>query len=148
MMRMLRYIVLTIMLLLAAGCGAGRHGAAAAGAMPLPDKGQVWQLVSMRGRDVKSGDMVTLVFNPDGGFLHGMAHCNSYYAECMIRSDGGRYSLKLSNMTEGSIRCPDAVMNAQFRYTALLMKADAMEVTAYTLTLYSKGKEILKFELQ
>lgn len=148
MTRILRYITLTLTLLLAVGCGAGRHGAATAGDMPLPDKGQVWQLVSMRGRDVKSGDKVTLVFNPDGGFLRGMAHCNSYYAECRIRHDGSRYNLKLSNLAEGDISCPDAEMNAQFRYISLLMKADAMVVTEYTLTLYSKGTEILKYELQ
>ena len=60
----------------------------------------------------------------------------------------GAYSLKLSNLAEGDISCPDAEMNAQFRYISLLMKADAMVVTEYTLTLYCKGAEILKYELQ
>ncbi len=137
-------MTIVVAVMLAAGCMATQQ----AGRLVELDRNQVWQLVSMRGRDVKSGDKVTLVFNPDGGFLRGMAHCNSYYAECRIRPEGSRYSLKLSNMVEGSISCPDAVMNAQFRYTSLLMKADAMEVTEYTLTIYSKGKEILKYELQ
>ena len=39
-------------------------------------------------------------------------------------------------------------MNAESRYISLLPKADALRIDAYTMTLYQKGKEILKYELQ
>ena len=39
-------------------------------------------------------------------------------------------------------------MNAEARYMALFEKADALMLDAYTMTLYQKGKETLKYELQ
>ena len=39
-------------------------------------------------------------------------------------------------------------MAVQERYLALLAKADACLLTPYTLTLYQKGKEVLRFGLQ
>ena len=136
------------MVLTAAGCGTRRIADAGVD-MPMPEKGQVWQLVSMRGRDVKRGTMVTLTLNTETGNMHGMAQCNSYYADFRLRPQANAaYSLTLSNMGSSETSCPDADMNAEYRYFSLLAKADALAVTEYTMTLYSKGKEILKYELQ
>lgn len=142
-----RHIVLTVMLLVATGCNF-RHMESSAVPLMSPDKGQMWQLVEQRGREVKSGTMVTLTLNPETGSMHGKAQCNSYYTDFKLTPDGGRYKLTLGEIGCSEIGCPDADMNAEFRYLSLLQKADAMEMTEYTMTLYSKGKEILKYELQ
>ena len=142
-----RYIMLVVIALLAGGCS-WRHIEATEEALLRPEKGQVWQLVEQRGHEVRRGTMVTLTLNPETGSLHGKAMCNSYYADFRLRPDGDRYALTLSNMGYGNISCPDADMNAEFRYLSLLQKADALAITEYTMTLYSRGKEILKYELQ
>ena len=142
-----KYILLVITAILAGGCSV-RHADEAMRDMPHPDKGQVWQLVEMRGREVKGGTTVTLTLNPETGVLHGRAQCNDYYADFAMLPRGGRYALGLSNMGCGETSCPDADMNAEARYLSLLGRADAMTMDEYTMILYCKGKEILKYELQ
>lgn len=143
----LHYIVLSVIALLVAGC-AVQHIEATGEALLRPEKGQVWQLVEQRGREVKRGTEVTLIINTESGSLRGTAYCNSYYAEYILRAEGNHYSMKITTMSSGTTRCPDAEMNAQTRYLSLLQNADMMTLTEYTLTLYSKGKVILKYELQ
>ena len=114
-------------------------------------KSQTWQLVAMRGKAVPSA--TTLVFNPEAGTLGGFAACNNYFCTYNAKltasdADGDHYALTVKLEGGGSIGCPEAVMNAEARYLALLGKADGMLVTAYTLTLTQRGKEILKYELQ
>lgn len=119
-----------------------------------PQKGQVWQLVAMRGKAVsRTTDIITLTFNPEAGTLSGKAPCNSYYGNYRLRLDsqspeGDNYTLKLTDVGSTKVYCSEADMNAEARYLALLPKADALTIDAYTLTLYQKGKEILKYELQ
>ena len=48
----------------------------------------------------------------------------------------------------GDVQCPEVDMAIQERYLSLLDKADACLLTPYSLTLFQKGKETLKFELQ
>ena len=120
--------------------------------IPL-DKGQTWQLVSLRGKEWKLKKKTDLVFNPEAGTCRGFAACNTYFCHYSAKlisstSEGDRYELSISMEGSGSLGCPDAEMNAEFRYLALLEKADSMLVTAYTLTLYQHGREILKYELQ
>lgn len=138
-----RYIGLLFISLLCIGCNAGRNDVASPSAKP--DKGQVWQLVSMRGREVKKTTVVTLTLNPETGNLHGKAQCNTYYATFRLSPGGG---FKISDLGCGEVSCPDADMNAEWRYLSLLPKVDAMTMTEYTMIFYSKGKEILTFELQ
>lgn len=127
--------------------------ASAAAPVLRPERGQVWQLVALRGRDVsRSSAPVTLEFTPDAFSLKGHAQCNDYYADCRMRwlrsdPDGDRYSLSVSALVGGKVMCPEPAMNADSRYLALLAKADEMLLSAYTLVLYSRGREVLKFEL-
>lgn len=120
----------------------------------LPAKEQVWQLVSMRGKTINANSgTITLTVNPEANSLSGTATCNRYGADCRLGSvqqlpQGDRYTLTIANLDHGNTLCPEADMNAEARYLALLPKADALLMTAYTLTLLQKDKEILRFELQ
>lgn len=136
--------------LLAAAC---RTPVAAVGdPAVMPEAKQVWQLVEMRGKAVGSTAIV-LTVNPEASTLSGRTACNRYAADCVIRFDndqpaGTRYTLTVSNLESGSVSCPEADMNAEERYLALLKKADSMLIDAYTLTLCQRGKPILKYELR
>lgn len=120
------------------------------------DRSQTWQLVAMRGKEMKLQAGVaptTIVFNSEAGSYRGFAPCNTYYGNYTAQllsqeADGDHYELSLKLEGSGSIGCPDAIMNAEGRYLSLLLKADGMLLTAYTLTLTQHGKEILKYELQ
>ena len=148
-------IALATCLLLAA-CGNSKPAAkdAAQHLTLAPEKGQVWQLVAMRGKAVSRTDnIITLTFNPEAGTVSGKATCNSYYGNYRLRLDSqtpesDNYTLKLSDVGSTKVYCNEADMNAESRYISLLPKADALRIDAYTLTLYQKGKEILKYELQ
>ena len=148
-------IALVACLLLTACGGTKSAGSTATQQEALaPQKGQVWQLVAMRGKAVsRTKDLITLTFNPEAGTLSGKASCNSYYGSYRLRLDsqrpeGDNYTLKLSEVGSTKVYCNEADMNAEARYLALLPKADALMIDAYTLTLFQKGKEILKYELQ
>jgi heat shock protein HslJ len=149
------YITLVACLLLAA-CGNSKPAVSTAQQQEAlaPQKSQVWQLVAMRGKAVSRTDnIITLMFNPEAGTVSGKATCNSYYGNYRLRLDsqtpeGDNYTLKLSDVGSTKVYCNEADMNAESRYISLLPKADALRIDAYTLTLYQKGKEILKYELQ
>ena len=146
------YYALLLLLPLTGGCISSRHQASTPPVQTIPvDKDQTWQLVSLRGKEWNHP--TTLVFNPEAGTCRGFAVCNTYFCHYTAKlvsstSEGDRYELSIKFEGSGSVGCPDAVMNAEGRYLALLPKADAMLISAYTLTLYQRGKEILKFELQ
>ena len=149
------YITLITCLLLSA-CGNSRSAAkdTAQQITLAPEKGQVWQLVAMRGKAVsRTSDIITLTFNPEAGTISGKATCNSYYGNYSLKLDsktpeGDNYTLKLSDIGSTQVYCNEADMNAESRYISLLPKADALRIDTYTMTLYQKGKEILKYELQ
>lgn len=121
---------------------------------PTLQKEQVWQLVAIRGKDVsRTSNIITLSFNPEAGTISGKAPCNSYFGNYKLRpntqqQDGDYYTLGFSDIGSTKVYCTEADMNAESRYLSLLPKADALRIDAYTLTLYQKGKEILKYELQ
>ena len=117
----------------------------------LPQKSQIWQLVAMRGKPVDNS--ITLSFNTEAATLSGRATCNTYGADCRLTyssssPEGYRYTVAVVNLAGGNTLCPEADMNAESRYLALLPKADAMLITPYNITLFQKDKEILRFELQ
>ena len=93
------------------------------------------------------------MFNPEAKTVSGRTACNNYYGNYTLRLEaqqpkGDRYTLTLSGIGYGDTRCPEAEMNAEARYMALFEKADALMLDAYTMTLYQKGRETLKYELQ
>ena len=147
------YGLLSLLCLMA--CGSSKPAAVTVDAEPLqPHKEQVWQLVAMRGKSLpaRSG-IITLTFNPEAGTLSGHATCNNYGADCRLAysassPEGYRYTVTVANLAGGNTLCPEADMNAEARYLALLPKADALLLTPYNLTLFQKDKEILRFELQ
>ncbi len=152
---LLTHIVLIISLLLTA-CASRHHEVQTPRATePVTlQKEQVWQLVAMRGKAVsRTSGIITLTFNPESGNLSGKATCNSYFGSYTARlkeqlQEGDVYTLTISGVGSTKVYCTEADMNAESRYLALLPKADAFRVDAYTLTLYQKGKEILKYEIQ
>ena len=100
-----------------------------------------------------SPNTVTLVLNTEAGALNGKAWCNRYFADFTCRLDitsaeGTRYNLKISYLGTDELQCPEVDMDAEARYFSLLAKADACLLTAYSLTFYRGGKEIMYFELQ
>lgn len=132
-------------------CSSHKAAAVADNEPLLPQKSQVWQLTTLRGRPVNA--TITLAFNTEAATLNGRATCNTYGADCRLTysaasSEGYRYTVAIANLAAGNTLCPEADMNAESRYLALLPKADAMLLTPYNLTLYQKDKEILHFELQ
>ena len=135
-------------------CGGNRKTTAVQAEARVFDKDQVWQLVSMRGKEVSARDgVVTLMFYPEGNAIRGLVACNRYFADYTMQSgkvdaDGTRYSLKVSYISGGDVQCPEGDMAFQERYLNLLGKADACLLTAHGLTLYQHGKETLHFEMQ
>lgn len=118
------------------------------------DKRQTWQLTAIQGRDVDPGSKVTtLVINTEAGTATGHACCNTYTFRCALKNleqqlDGDYYDLDLTLWESGSLACPEAEKNAEARYLMLLAKATRLRLTATTLTLFQKDKEILHFELR
>lgn len=124
-------------------------------AAPLqPQKEQVWQLVAMRGKPLPPRSAtITLTFNTEAATLSGRASCNTYGADCRLtlveqQPQGDLFHITIDNVASGNTLCPEADMNAEARYLALLPKADALLIDAYAISLLQKGKEILRFELQ
>ena len=155
-MQHLRAICLLVLALLA-GCGTQRRAAApvvSPGDALAPGKDQVWQLVALRGREVsRTSNVITLVVNPEAGLASGNGPCNSYGASAQLKytatmPDGDHYAVKFSNLTSTDTRCPDSELGAEARHTALLASADAMVLTATTLTLLCRDKEVLRYELR
>lgn len=131
-------------------CGSSKPAATSEEPLSL-QKEQVWQLTTMRGRPIDV--IITLSFNTEATTLSGNATCNRYGADCHLTysassPEGYRYTVAVDNLTSGTTLCPEADMNAEARYLALLPKADALLLTPYNLTLFQKDKEILRFELQ
>lgn len=149
----LRYI-LFLLLPLAAACGVQKPSSTDAGEALQFDKEQVWQLVAQRGKEVApSNDPVILMFHPESGTLRGRVACNRYFADYGMRlagvsAAGSRYTLEVKYVSGGDVQCPEGDMAAQERYLALLGKADACLLTPWSLTLFQKGREVLKYELQ
>lgn len=148
------HIILIISLLLSA-CGGTKNSLQKAGTEPplAPEKGQVWQLVALRGKEVsRTSDIITLSFNPEAGTISGKAPCNSYFGNYTLQlyhsTTSPLYHLAISDVGSTKVYCNEADMNAESRYLTLLPKADAIRIDAYTLTLFQKDKEILRFELQ
>lgn len=153
--------ILPLLLLLLSGCGTEKSvssDASASGqAVPQFDKEQVWQLVGINGKELSSRSVETiLMFHPESGTLRGRVACNRYFADYTVRpakSSGkagntGEYTMTVQYVSGGDIQCPEGDMAMQNNYLSLLAKADACQLTPYTLTLFRRGKEVLKFELQ
>ena len=135
-------------------CTSSKSAATAAGEALVFGKEQVWQLVAMRGKEVPAqDDPVIFMLHPESGTLRGRIACNRYFADYKVSLDkvtaeGTHYALTVQYVSGGDVQCPEADMAIQERYLALLAKADACLLTPYTLTLYQKGKEVLRFGLQ
>ena len=118
------------------------------------DKEQVWQLVTLRGKEVAvSDDPVIFMLHPESGTLRGRIACNRYFADYTLHSgkvdaEGTHYSMQVTYISGGDVQCPEGDMALQERYLALLAKTTDCLLTPYTLTLFQRGKEIIKFELQ
>lgn len=120
--------------------------------IPDFDKNQVWQLTAIRGRAVDSrGKTFTIQFNPEAGTVRGLMACNMYFGHytCLPGDpQTGRCPVEISLEASGSLGCPEADMNADSRYFALLPKATHLTYTSTSLTFYQNNKEILRYELQ
>lgn len=123
---------------------------------PQLAKEQTWQLVAIQGRAVnRSATPVTIVFNPETGNISGRAACNTYSATYSVASGvaGDKYEwcrLEIGNIGHADMQCPDAEMNAEMRYLALLKKCTLM-ASPYPQTkllLGNNDKVLLEFELQ
>lgn len=132
-----------------AACTAPRQAAAPAADAVPPAKEQTWQLVEMRGREVpRSSEAITLVLNPEAGTASGQSACNRYHAQLRLRAAADGFDMQLEGIGATRVQCPEAKMNREQRYLALLAKADHLRVAGYELELTQHGKTILKYELQ
>lgn len=142
-MNKLLFIPILAALAITVGCTSQRPTAVQ---QPLPQEGQVWQLVAVQGRTVgRTANVATLSFNPKTGRIRGFAHCNEYYANYHAAANG---NFSIDSLSNGTVYCPEPLMNAEQRYLALLKKVTAYSIEGYTLTFYSRGKETLKYEMQ
>lgn len=143
-----------VLLTMTVACGGPRATVGADGGALELEKEQVWQLVAMRGKEVsRSNDAVVLMFHPESGTLRGRVACNGYFGDYELRgvrvgAEGTRYSMEVRYVSGGDVQCPEGDMAAQERYLSLLGKADACLLTPWSLTLFQKGREVLKYELQ
>ena len=139
---------------LVTGCRTVKSDAASIAEAQTFDKEQVWQLVALRGKEVAvNGDPVIFMLHPESGTLRGRIACNRYFADYTLRSgkvdaEGTHYSMQVTYISGGDVQCPEGDMALQERYLALLAKTTDCLLTPYTLTLFQRGKEIIKFELQ
>lgn len=135
-----------------AACASSRPANKSALEIPVFDKDQVWQLIDMRGKPVDTqGKTFTLQLYPDAGIVRGYMACNMYFGHYTCHPGDpltGRYPIEIVLEGSGSLGCPEADMNADSRYYALLLKATHFSYTSTTLTLYQNDKEILRYELQ
>lgn len=132
-----------------AACTSPRPTATATADAVPPAKEQTWQLVEMRGREVARTDApITLVLNPEAGTVSGQSACNRYYARLRLSPQADGFALGIEGMGSTRVQCPEAKMNREQRYLALLAKADHLRVAGYELELKHHGKTILKYELQ
>ncbi len=143
--------LLTLALLLTA-CKASKTVALAD--LLLPQKEQTWQLVARQGHPLnRTKAAPSLVINPDAGVATGFAYCNEYTFKLKLvpagsQPDGDYYTIHLGLWGSGNLGCPESDMNAEQRYLSLLAKASLLRITATTLTLFHRDKEILHFELK
>ena len=147
-----KYLTL-VALLLSVSCSAPKPAATDPQEALAFSKDQIWQLVSVKGKAVAVPNTITLILNQETGTLYGQSYCNRYFADFTAHlaeqsQEGCRYAMKISYLGSNDTRCPEADMEAEGRYLALLPKADACVLKPYTLTFYRSGKEILKYELQ
>lgn len=139
---------------LATQCAPARRAAVPTPGARAVQRGQVWQLVEMKGKAMpQTGEVFTLLFNPEAGTFHGNTPCNRYFGDygqrqAGIDGDATRYELTVSNLGSGNTRCAEPTMNTEERYLSLLAKSGQMVVGAATLTLMQHGKAVLKYELQ
>ncbi len=147
-------IVLLLLLPFLVQCTSQKETTRSAAEALQLDKEQVWQLVWQNGKEVpQSDDPIILMFHPESGTLRGRVACNRYFADYRLRlvdvtESGSRYSLTISDVSGGDVQCPEGDMAAQDRYLSFLGKTTTCLLTPYALTLYQKGRETLKFELQ
>lgn len=150
----LKSILLLLLLPLFVQCASQKAPVQGSEAAVQFDKEQVWQLVSLQGKPVpQAAAEIVLMFHPESGTLRGRVACNRYFADYSLRlqestAAGSRYAMDVKYVSGGDVQCPEGGMAEQERYLALLGKADACLLTATTLTLYRRGRETLKFELQ
>ena len=135
-----------------AACASSRPADKSTLEIPAFDKDQIWQLTAMRGRSVDSqGKTFTLQLYPDAGIVRGFMACNMYFGHYTCHpgdSQTGRFPIEIVLEGSGSLGCPEADMNADSRYYALLPKATHLSYTSTTLILYQNDKEILRYELR
>lgn len=146
--------VLTAGLLLA-GCSAKRAATASAPEPMQLERQQVWQLVSIGGKEVsRTKHIITLCFNPEAMQINGHGPCNEFSASYRLGSPSvgnsteGLQPIRVENLERSDVQCPEGGANAEERHLSLLVKADAYQATPLTLTLFRKGKALLKYELQ
>ena len=139
----------------AAGCAAKRPVQAAAAAEVQIERGQEWQLVSLGGKEVsRSRHLISLTFNPETGRLHGRGPCNEFSATYFAptapvsASASGLHPIRIGEVEQTAVRCPDAGDHAEQRHLAMLSKVDAYQLSPLTLTLFRKGKAVLTYELR
>lgn len=138
----MRKTTLLILSLLLAACASPSRLAAPEPGPPI-ERDMVWQLVAIRGKEVKTSS-VTLSINTETNSLFGQAACNRYFANYTLSGS----SLSLQPLTHTDMQCPEADMLAEERYLNLLQKADSISWTAYELVLYQRNREILRYELR
>ena len=145
-------ILALLSLLILFSCGSHREAVHTAPVSLLPDKSQTWQLTALNGRSVsRDAKITTLTFNPEAGSFRGTTACNIYagaYTLGEASPSDGRRPFVIEYSGSGSIRCPEADMNAEGRFVAVFQKANYILITEYSLSLYHDNKEILHFELR
>ena len=119
--------------------------------IPAFDKGEVWQLVAINGKPLTYHPAPTLIFNPETSTIHGTMACNTYLASFSCRPanpSSARYPIQISLLSSGTLVCPDALLNADSRFLALLPRATHLAYSPSSITLFQRNKELLRFELQ
>lgn len=149
----IKLILLLLPWLMVSACS--RKQAPVATEPPLtPERGQVWQLVALQGRTLDHNKKApTLSLNPDTHTASGTAYCNEYTFNYTLSHpqqlpEGDCYDLQLTFWGSGTTECPEGDMSAERRYLGLMEKATSLRLTATTLTLFQKNRELMHFELQ
>ena len=133
-------VATTLFLLVAFGCGGGASDdpspdAAAGDSPPTPEiqaegpglvglTGSYWRLEDLAGRGVLDRAETTLEF-PEDGMVSGTGGCNRFNGSYQRRGD----SLSFGPLAATRMACPEAVMNQESGFFAVLESLGTFEVT-------------------
>lgn len=115
----------------------------------------VWQLTHIRGSKVtySNSEPVTIQFNTESGTINGFAGCNRFFGNYINKvadtpESGTQGEISFTGVGATKMMCPEAEMRIEDKFLPLIEKSTRYSLSKYTLVIYQKDKEVMRFEKQ